>query len=63
MHMRMVQQVLSPGMQHRQEADLGTQVLRIGRDFQQRLRSGLQQQAVEHPRILRVPGGRVRPGA
>ena len=34
-HMRMQQQVLTPGVQDAQEADLGSQVLRVGRDFEQ----------------------------
>ena len=48
----MVHQVLPPGMQHRQEADLGPQMLGVGGDFQECLSRGLQQQAIDHPRIL-----------
>lgn len=36
---RMQKQVLSPGVQDADKADLGTQVFRIGGDFQQGMRS------------------------
>ena len=36
MHMRMVVQVLPPGVQHQQHADRGAQVLRIGRHIAKR---------------------------
>ena len=38
MNMRMKLQILSPGVQHAEEADLGAEVLGIGGDLQQRLR-------------------------
>jgi hypothetical protein len=52
----MVQQVLAPGVQHREETDLGTEMPWIGGDLQQRLGNGAEQQAVEQPLIL--PGQR-----
>ena len=36
--MRVMDQRLSPGVQHAEEADLGAQMLGIGRHLQQRLR-------------------------
>ena len=43
----MQEQVLSPGVQDGNHANLGSQVLRIGCDFQQGLRSGGEQQIVK----------------
>ena len=37
MNVRVVQQVLSPGVQHTEEADFRAQMLRIGGDGAQRL--------------------------
>ena len=48
----MVQQVLTPGMQHREETDLGTEMPWIGGDLQQCLGNGAEQQSVEQPLIL-----------
>ncbi len=44
--------VLSPGMEHRQKADLGAQVQGVSRDLQQGLRRGPEQDAVNHPLIV-----------
>ena len=52
MDMGMVQQVLAPGMQHCEEADLGAEASWIGRDFQERFGNGAEQQTVEHSLIL-----------
>lgn len=41
-HMGVELQILSPGVQHRQQADLGAEVLRIGGDFEQRGGAGLE---------------------
>jgi hypothetical protein len=45
MQMRMVLEILAPSMQHRQETDGGTKVLRISGNLQQGLRSGPKQEA------------------
>ena len=37
-------QGLSPGVQDAQEADLGSEMLGIGRDFEQRFRAGLEEE-------------------
>jgi hypothetical protein len=47
MNVRMVDQRLSPGVQHAQKADLRAQALRIGGDFQQRVGDAPEQQIVE----------------
>ena len=41
-------QVLSPGVQHAEEADLGAEMLGVGGDLQQRRGAGAEQQIVEH---------------
>ena len=46
----MYQQIRSPGMQDREEADLGAEALRIGGHFEQRLGAGREQQVVEDGR-------------
>jgi hypothetical protein len=50
--MRMMQKVLAPGMQHTQEADLGAEMFYISRDFQQRGRTGAEQQVVDDLLVL-----------
>src|SRR4051812_7030611 len=50
--MWMVQQILSPCMQKRKEANARAQMLRIGRDGQQSLRTGLEQKRVEDTLVL-----------
>src|SRR5262249_26373759 len=45
--MGMEQQVLSPGMQNADDADLGSQVLGVGSHFEQGLSTGREQQIVE----------------
>lgn len=57
MQVRVVQQVLAPGVQHREEADLGTQVLGIGGDGAQRLGGGAEEQAVDERLVLISDGG------
>jgi hypothetical protein len=49
---RLMHQRLSPGMEHRKEADVHTEVLRIRRDRPQRLRGGSKQEAVDDPLVL-----------
>ena len=45
-------QGLSPGMQNAEEADLGTEMLGIGSDFQQGCGAGLEQEREENPLVL-----------
>ena len=45
--MRMQSQVLSPGVQNAEEADLGSEVLGVGRNFEHGLRAGAEEQIVE----------------
>ena len=52
MNVGMQQQVLSPGVQDRDDADLGAEVLGIGRDFQQGLCAGSEQQIVKQTRVF-----------
>ena len=47
MHMGVMQQVLSPGVQNAEKADSGSQMFGIGGDFQQGIRAGLEQQTVD----------------
>ena len=52
MHMRMVLEVLAPGVEDGQEADLGPEVLGIGGDLLQGLGGGSEQKAVDLPWVL-----------
>ena len=49
--MRMQSQVLSPGVQNAEEADLGSEVLGVGRNFEHGLSAGAEEQIVEQPWI------------
>ena len=57
MNVRVVHQVLSPGVQHAQKADLRAQVLRIGGDRAQRLRHRPEQDVVDHGLVLERDDG------
>ena len=46
-HMRMMRQRRAPGVQHQRDADLRTEMLRIGGDRAQRLGGDVEQQAVD----------------
>jgi hypothetical protein len=48
----MQQQVLPPGMQNADHAELGSQVFGIGRDLQQGLRAGSEEQVIEQTRVV-----------
>jgi hypothetical protein len=48
----MKEQVLSPGVQDRDHADLSPQMFRIGCDLQQSLRAGGEQQIVKQTRVF-----------
>jgi len=52
MHVRMKHQVLAPGVQHHQTANVRSQVLRIGGDFQERPGGRTKQDAVDHTFVL-----------
>src|SRR5471030_1024833 len=52
MDMRMKHQVLSPTVQDCEEADRGAQMIRVGRNFQQRVGGGAEQQVVEFDGVL-----------
>ena len=54
--MRMVCQVLAPGVQHGEEADLGAEVVRIGGDPSQRLRRRAEQYVVDDGLVLERDG-------
>ena len=49
--MRMQSQVLSLGVQNAEEADLGSEVLGVGRNFEHGLSAGAEEQIVEQPWI------------
>ncbi len=53
---RMVLEGLAPGVQHRQEAEFGTEVPGIGADRRQRFRGGAEQDGVEDPLVLQCDG-------
>ena len=50
--MGMMLQALIPGMEHAEEADLGSQVAGIAGDLQQSCSAGVKQQVVDQPFIL-----------
>ena len=55
--MRMMFQLLVPGMEHAEEADVGTEMLRIPSDFAQRFSAGAEQQTVDDLLILQGQRG------
>ena len=50
--MRMMLQPLVPGMEHAEEADLGSEVARIAGDLQQGGGAGVEQQVIDHELVL-----------
>src|SRR5215472_9255555 len=52
MHVRVKLQSLIPTMQHTEEADLGAEVARIARNFQQRFCARMKQQVEDHLLVL-----------
>ena len=54
--MGMEQEILPPRMETAKEADIGAQVFRIMRDFQERLRHGLEEKVVEFELVLEYKG-------
>ena len=49
---RMVEEVLAPGVKHAEEANLSAQVLRIGGELQQSRRTGAEQQAIQDSLVV-----------
>ncbi len=60
MEVGMIVQVLTPAMQHRDEADLGAEVFGIGSDRAQRLGRRLEQDRVGRRLVLEGDGGELR---
>ena len=52
MDMGMMLQLLVPGVQHAEEADIGSEVFRVARDFEQCCGAGAEQQVVDDPLVL-----------
>ena len=52
MNMGMVREVLSPGVEHGEEADLSTPMSGMGSDLEQRLRGGRQEKRVDKLGVL-----------
>ena len=50
--MRMMLQALVPGMEHAEEADLGTKVTRVASDLKQCCGTSLKEQVVDHALVL-----------
>ena len=48
----MVLEVLSPGMEHAEQTDIGSKVLRAASDFEQRGGTGTEEQVVEELLVL-----------
>jgi len=61
-HVWMVVQILPPRVQHRQEPDLGAEVLQVGSDLLERLARRLEQERAEHPLVLQSDGPPARRG-
>ena len=56
--MGMMFEVLSPGMEHAEESDVGSQVLRIASQFEHRRGAGAVEQIVEQSLVLEDKSGR-----
>ena len=50
-------EVLSPGVKHGEETELGTEMSGVRSDLQQGLRSGAQEKMVDNPRVLQSQRG------
>ena len=57
MHMRVMRQGGTPGVQHRHEADASAEMLGICRDCERGLGRGFEQQVVDHGLVLIGDGG------
>ena len=47
MNVRMMEEILSPGVEHAKKTDVGSKVFRIGSNFQQTRSTGAEQQTIE----------------
>jgi len=52
MDVRVMQQILPPSVQNTQEADICSQVFRIGSDFEKCLGAGAKQKAIDRLLVL-----------
>ena len=59
MNVRMMLQVLAPGMENAQEAYFSAEVLRVCRDLEQCLRTGVEQEIVNNPLVLERQCGHI----
>src|SRR5258708_4173263 len=59
MYMRVKFEFLTPGMQHAEEADLCTEMLRIVRDLQKSFRTGAKQEIVDDLLVLQDQGSQM----
>ncbi|CAN5391381.1 hypothetical protein BH09PAT4_BH09PAT4_08960 [soil metagenome] len=55
--MGMMLEVLSPGMEHAEESDIGSEVFRIASQFEHRRGAGTVEQIVEQPLVLKRERG------
>ena len=55
-NVRMVRQVLAPGVEHGQETDVRAEVPGVGGDLQQSFRYGAEQNAIQDPPVLESQG-------
>ena len=58
--MRVLLEVLPPGMEHAEKPNVRSQVLGIASEFEQRSGTGAEEQIIEHPLVLEDPERRVR---
>ena len=52
MHMRVVQQILAPRVEHTQKTDLRSEMFGVGGNLQQRGGAGAEQEIVDDPLVL-----------
>ncbi len=52
MHVRVMFELLIPGVEHAKEADLGAEMFGIASDFEERFGAGLQQEMVQGLLVL-----------
>ena len=61
--MRVLLQILPPGVQDAEKTDLGAQVLGIGRNLQQSLSAGAKQQVIDGLLVVKHQPGQFRVAA
>ena len=57
--MRVLEKILSPGVQHAEKADVSAKMFRIGRNLQQGLGTGAKQQTVENLLVVKHQSGQL----